>query len=73
MAWNGAATAAGRRSLALALAADVLGDDQRALEVYQRLQFRLVASLPDEDWVLTEGQLRAAIDAIEHDRPARRR
>jgi hypothetical protein len=34
--------------LALALAADVLGDDERAQDVYQRLKFKLIGSLPDE-------------------------
>src|SRR5439155_13355275 len=58
----------GPAQLALALAADVLGDDDRAQEVYQRLKFKLVASLPREGWVLTEAQLRSAIDSIEQDR-----
>ena len=55
----------GPAQLALALAADVLGDDDKALDVYQRLKFKLVGGLPHEGWVLTEGQIRSAIDAIE--------
>jgi Family of unknown function (DUF6166) len=58
----------GPAQLALALAADVLGDDERALDVYQRLKFKLIGGLPHEGWVLTEGRIRAAIDAIEQDR-----
>ncbi len=55
----------GPAQLALALAADVLGDDRKALQIHQRLKHELVARLPHEDWVLTEAQVRAAIDAIE--------
>ena len=58
----------GSAQLALALAADVLGDDDKAQEIYQRLKFKLVAGLPHEGWVLTEKRLRAAIDAIEQER-----
>ncbi len=61
----------GPAQLALALAADVLGDDDRAQQVYQRLKFRIIGGLPHEGWELTEQRVRAAIDAIEqeHDRP----
>lgn len=62
----------GPAQLALALAADVLGDDDRAQEVYQRLKFKLVGGLPDEDWVLSEGRILAAIEAIEQESELRR-
>ena len=58
----------GPAQLALALAADVLGDDEKALDVYQRLKFKLVGRLPHEEWVLTEGQIRTAIDTIEQEK-----
>jgi hypothetical protein len=58
----------GPAQLALALAADVLGDDDRAQDVYQQLKFKLVGRLPKDGWMLTEGQVRAAIDAIEQER-----
>ena len=58
----------GPAQLALALAADVLGDDDRALAVYQKLKFRLVGGLPHEEWVLSESQIRSAIEAIEQER-----
>jgi hypothetical protein len=64
----------GPAQLALALAADVLRDDERAQEIYQRLKFRLVGGLPHEGWVLTERQVLAAIHAVEQERgrgPAR--
>src|SRR5947207_15748033 len=57
----------GPAQLALALAADVLQDDERAQDVYQRLKFKLIGSLPDEGWMLTEDRIRAAIATIEQE------
>lgn len=63
----------GAAQLALALAVDVLRDKGRALKVYRRLESELIASLsPDEDWMLTEPGIRAAIESIEQDRVPRR-
>ncbi len=47
----------GPAQLALALAADVLGDDEAALGVYQRLKFRVVGRLPADGWTLSEADL----------------
>lgn len=58
----------GPAQLAIALAADVLGDDDKAQEIYQRLKSKVVSGLPHEEWVLTEKRLRASIDAIEQER-----
>jgi hypothetical protein len=58
----------GPAQLALALAADVTGDDERAQAVYQKLKFRLVGRLPADGWALTEDQLRQTIRAIEEER-----
>jgi hypothetical protein len=55
----------GPAQLALALAADVLGDDEQAQQVYQNLKFKLVGRLPRDGWSLTEDQLRAAISEIQ--------
>lgn len=55
----------GPAQLALALAADVLGDDESALCVYQRLKFRVVGRLPAEGWVLTAEELTDAIRALQ--------
>jgi hypothetical protein len=57
----------GPAQLALALAADVLGDDGKAQDVYQRLKFKLIGGLPHEGWMLTEKRIRAAIAAIEQE------
>jgi hypothetical protein len=63
----------GPAQLALALAADVLGDDERAQDVYQQLKFKLVGGLPDEGWTISEGRIRVAIDSIEQSRHRARR
>jgi hypothetical protein len=57
----------GPAQLALALAADLLGDDGRVQNVYQRLKFKVVGGLPRDGWVLTEDRLRAAVEAIERE------
>lgn len=51
----------GPAQLALALAADVLQDDDLALDLYQRLKFKLVGRLAKDGWSVTEEQLREAI------------
>jgi hypothetical protein len=69
---NGLTSDPGPAQLALALAADVLGDDDRAQDVYQRLKFKVVGRLPKDGWSLTEDQLRQAIADIEQEqRPDR--
>lgn len=55
----------GPAQLALALAADVLGDDEAALDVYQRLKFRVVGRLPADGWALTEAELAASIRTLQ--------
>jgi hypothetical protein len=62
----------GPAQLALALAADVLGDDERARDVYQRLKFKVIGGLDEDEWVLTEDRLRHAVDQIERDRSVQR-
>lgn len=64
--WN--YSGSGPAQLALALAADVLGDDDRAQDVYQRLKARLICTLPKDSWELTEDRIRSAVEAIERDR-----
>lgn len=43
----------GPAQLALALCADALGDDRRALQVYQQFKFAVVENLPKAGWTLT--------------------
>jgi Family of unknown function (DUF6166) len=54
----------GPAQLALALAADVLGDDEAALDVYQRLKFKVVGSLPKGGWALTEAELADVVRSL---------
>ena len=58
----------GPAQLALGLAADVLGDDERAQDIYQKLKFKLVGRLPKDGWSLTEDQLLRTIAELEQDR-----
>ena len=54
----------GPAQLALALAADVLDDDETALAVYQKLKFRVVGKLPTRSWTLTADELEAVIRTL---------
>jgi hypothetical protein len=54
----------GPSQLALGLAADVLGDDEAAQDVYQQFKFKLVSRLPHDGWSLTEDPLRGVIDEL---------
>lgn len=58
----------GPAQLALALACDVLGDDEAAQAVYQDLKFRVVGRLPHDNWVLSEEQLRESIRQLQAER-----
>ncbi len=62
----------GPAQLSLALAADVLGDDDKAIDVYQQLKFKLVGGLPSDGWTLTEDRIRVVAAAIEQQRAHKR-
>ena len=55
----------GPAQLSLALAADVLADDDQAQAIYQDLKFKVIGRLPHVQWTLTEDQLRQAIQQIQ--------
>lgn len=57
---------AGPAQLALALAADALGDGPRAVAVYQRLKFALVGRLAKNCWSLTRDQVCETIVRLEN-------
>lgn len=61
----------GPAQLALALAADALGDDGRARGVYQQLKFKLVAGLPEGGWTLTGQDVLDAVAEVERGRADR--
>lgn len=61
----------GPAQLALALLADVLGDDDRALRLHQRFKRRLVASLPQsEPLYVTDDDVRRIVREIEAEQAA---
>jgi hypothetical protein len=62
--WGYGGSGPAQLALALALAADVLRDDEAALDVYQRLKFRVVGRLPQDGWTLTERELADAIRSL---------
>lgn len=55
----------GPAQLAIAICADVLGDDDRAQRVYQLVKEALIAPITADDWTLNEDQVRAAIARAE--------
>ena len=54
----------GPAQLALALLADHLGDDERAVALHQSFKFALVAKLPNRGWSLTTRELDDALAAL---------
>ena len=54
----------GPAQLALALLADHLGDDQEALNLYQRFKWSVVAGLPRRGWSLTSSEIDLALQRI---------
>lgn len=55
----------GPAQLALAICADAIGDDERALRVYQFFKDAVIAPLDDDTWALTEVFVLDVIRAIE--------
>jgi hypothetical protein len=51
--------------LALALLADHLGDDERAVVLHQSFKFAVVANVPKRGWTLTSDQIRQALSALQ--------
>jgi hypothetical protein len=54
----------GPAQLALALLADHLGNDEEALNLYQRFKWAVVAELPRKAWTLTGRQIAEALERI---------
>ena len=58
----------GPAQLALALCADALGDDVRALRVYQEFKANVVANLAEAYWKMTASEVREEVFEIEKHR-----
>ncbi|GIW55354.1 MAG: hypothetical protein KatS3mg082_1758 [Nitrospiraceae bacterium] len=58
----------GPAQLALAILADHLMDDQKALAIYQEFKRDVIAHLPRGGWNLTDDDVQSAIDRIIEER-----
>jgi len=54
----------GPAQLALAVLADHLGNDEQALNLYQRFKWAVVVELPSRSWTLTSEEIEQAVEAI---------
>lgn len=58
----------GPAQLALALLADALGDDERAVELHQLYKRRVIDALPqDRGWHLNDGDVRRVVEELERE------
>jgi hypothetical protein len=56
----------GPAQLALALTADALQDDERALRIYQKFKFRVVGAWPmGQPWTITEAEIVKIVEELE--------
>lgn len=55
----------GPAQLALALLADHLGDDEKAVRLHQEFKRKVIASLPHDHWILTSHEIDLAIKSLE--------
>lgn len=55
----------GPAQLALAILADVLGDDEKAARYHQWFKFMVIAKLPHDRWLLTVDDVHGAVARIE--------
>ena len=63
------ADASERARIALALLADALGDEARAIATYEHFSRRVVARFP-ERWTITRSRVLAHVKMIEHEKRA---
>jgi len=54
----------GPAQLALAILANHLSDDRRALDLYQRFKWAVIAGLPRRGWTLTSQEIDQALHTI---------
>lgn len=57
----------GPAQLALAICADYLGDDERAVSIHQQFKAKLIQNFDADVFTLTETTVREAIDEIERE------
>ena len=54
----------GPAQLALALLADHLADDEKAVRLHQSFKFAVIIQLPKKDWTLTSDQIKQALQLL---------
>lgn len=64
--WN--FNGSGPAQLALALLADALQDDEKALTWYQQFKFKVVSRLPEDKWELSEADIKQCVAQLEAER-----
>ena len=59
----------GPAQLALAILADHCGNDERALNWYQRFKWTAIAELPHREWILTSEDIDRALQSLWESEP----
>lgn len=59
----------GPAQLALAILADHCGDDEEALNFYQRFKWKIVAGFPYRGWTLTSDEVEAVLQTLREAEP----
>ena len=59
----------GPAQLALAILADHLGNDEEALNLYQRFKWAVVAEFPHRSWTLTSDEIDQALQTLHKAEP----
>ena len=71
LSWGNAGPSASR--LALALLCDALGNDERAESVMEDFKARVIAPMAEDEWELSQEDIRQTVRDIEGDRRADKR
>lgn len=66
--FNWSYNGSGPAQLSLALLADALGDDDRAQDTYQRFKFKVVSRIEDDQFELTEEEIKQTVVTLEAER-----
>jgi hypothetical protein len=70
--FNWAYAGSGPAQLALALLADALGNDEKALQYYQSFKFKAIARLPEHRWELSQEDICQTVRQLEAERGRQR-
>jgi len=59
----------GPAQLALAILADHCSNNEKALNLYQRFKWEVIAELPHREWILTSADINAALQSLREAEP----